>query len=209
MDFVRPLGTVTPTLDGDVLKVLAGAEADFTAARITRMVPEASEAGVRKVLDRLVRQGTVRVNLAGPVKLFSLNRDHLAADAILALSRLRAQLLERLVAEVDSWQVKPLAAAVFGSAARNEAGPDSDVDILVIRPARRSPEAPVWRTQVAELQTAVTKWTGNDARVLEYGADELVAGRVTRDRVLIDALQHGLFFHGSASAIRNRMRVAK
>jgi predicted nucleotidyltransferase len=209
MNFARPLGTVTPTLDADVLKVLAGADAEFTAARVTRMVPAASERGVRKVLDRLVRQGSVRMNSAGPVKLFSLNRDHLAADAIIGLSRLRAQLVERLDTAVSTWQVKPLAAAVFGSVARGEAGPDSDIDILIIRPARRSPDAPAWRNQIAELQTAVTNWTGNDARVLEYGADELSAGRVTRDRVLRDAMQHGLFFHGSASAIRRRMRAAK
>jgi Nucleotidyltransferase domain len=209
MDFGQPLGTVTPTLDGDVLKVLAGADADFTAARITRMVPEASESGVRKVLDRLVRQGTVRMNRTGPVKLFSLNRDHLAAEAIIGLTRLRGQLLDRLTTAVSTWQVKPLAAAVFGSVARGDAGPDSDVDILVIRPARRSPDAPVWSTQMGDLQGAVTKWTGNDARILEYGADELAAGRTTRDRVLRDAVEHGLFFHGSASAIRKRMRGAR
>jgi predicted nucleotidyltransferase len=209
MDFAHPLRAVTPTLDGDVLKVLAGADAEFTAARVARMVPEASERGVRKVLDRLVRQGTVRMNQAGPVRVFSLNREHVAADAIIGLSRLRAQLVERLTTAVSTWRVKPLAAAVFGSAARGEAGPDSDIDILVIRPARRSPDAPVWSTQIGDLQTAVTKWTGNDARVLEYGADELTAGRAMRDRVLRDAMQHGLFFHGSASAIRRRLRGAK
>lgn len=209
MDFAHPLRAVTPTLDGDVLKVLAGADADFTAARIARMVPEASERGVRKVLDRLVRQGTVRMNQAGPVRVFSLNREHLAADAIIGLSRLRAQLVERLTTAVSTWQVKPLAAAVFGSVARAEAGPDSDIDILVIRPARRSPEGPVWSTQIGDLQTAVTKWTGNDARVLEYGADELADGRVSRDRVLRDAMENGLFFHGSTSAIRRRLREAK
>jgi predicted nucleotidyltransferase len=209
VDFAHPLRTVTPTLDGDVLKVLAGADAEFTASRIARMVPEGSERGVRKVLDRLVRQGTVRTNQAGPVRMFRLNREHLAAGAIIGLSRLGAQLVEHLATAVGAWQVKPVAAAVFGSVARGEAGPDSDIDILIIRPARRSPESPVWSTQIADLQTAVTKWTGNDARVLEYGADELIASRVTRERVLRDAMHHGLFFHGSANVIRRRSRGAK
>jgi predicted nucleotidyltransferase len=208
MDFAHPLRTVTPTLDGEVLKVLAGADDDFTAARIARMLPAGSERGVRKVLDRLVRQGTVRMSQAGPVRMFSLNREHLAAVAIIGLSRLRAQLVERLATAVSAWQVKPVAAAVFGSVARGEAGPDSDVDILIIRPARRSSESPAWTSQVAELQTAVAEWTGNDARVLEYGADELTAGRVKRERVLRDAMHDGLFFHGSANVIRKRLRGA-
>lgn len=208
MDFAHPLRTVTPTLDGEVLRVLAGADDDFTAARIARMVPKGSERGVRKVLDRLVRQGTVRMSQAGPVRMFALNREHLAAVAIIGLSRLGAQLVERLVTAVSAWQVKPVAAAVFGSVARGEAGPDSDVDILIIRPARRSSESPAWTSQVAELQTAVTEWTGNDARVLEYGADELTAGRVKRERVLRDAMHDGLFFHGSANVIRKRLRGA-
>jgi predicted nucleotidyltransferase len=208
MDFARPLRTVTPTLDGDVLTVLAGADADFTAARIAQLVPDGSERGVRKVLDRLVRQGTVRMNQAGPVRLFSLNREHLAAGAVIELSRLRLRLVERLTTAIDEWQVKPVAAAVFGSVARGEAGPDSDIDIIIVRPARRSPESPVWRTQIADLQTAVTKWTGNDARVLEYGADELTAHRLRRERVLREAVHDGLFFHGSADAIRRRSRRA-
>jgi nucleotidyltransferase-like protein len=209
MDFAHPLGTVTPTLDGDVLKVLAGADAEFTAARIARLIPEGSERGVRKVLDRLVREGTVRMNQSAPVRLFSLNRDHLAADAIICLSSLRVQLVERLASAVGTWSVKPVAAALFGSAARDAASPDSDVDILIIRPRGQSPGSPPWGDQIAELQAAVTRWTGNDARILEFGAEELAGAIPSREPVLREAMRDGLFVHGSASAIRKRLRQAR
>lgn len=96
MDLKHPFAVVTPTVDGDVLAVLAGAEAAFTGREVHRLVGQYSEAGVRKVLGRLVEQGIVLVERAGPSYLYRLNRDHLAAPQIIALAGLRAELLGRL-----------------------------------------------------------------------------------------------------------------
>lgn len=208
MNFRRPFETVTPTLDGDVLAVLAGADAEFTAAQVARMVGDASERGVRNALDRLARQGIVHLNRTTPVKLFALNRDHLAAPWVIGLSGLRAQLLDRLERAVGDWTVKPLAATLFGSVARGEAGPDSDVDVLVVRPARQDPDSGDWPQQVEALRSALTAWTGNDARLLEYGADEIELLTSRRERVVREALRDGIFFHGSAAAVRRNIGPA-
>lgn len=207
MNFRRPFETVTPTLDGDVLAVLAGADAEFTAARVARMVGDASERGVRNALDRLARQGIVHLNRTTPVKLFALNRDHLAAPWVIGLAGLRAQLLDRLERAVADWTVKPLAAALFGSVARGEAGPDSDVDVLIVRPARQDPDSGDWPQQMEALRSALTAWTGNDARLLEYGADEIEL--MPSERVVRDALRDGIFFHGSAAAVRRFIGPAR
>jgi hypothetical protein len=42
MDFGRPFNVVTPTLDGDVLGVLAGAEEEFTGRRIHQVLERGS-----------------------------------------------------------------------------------------------------------------------------------------------------------------------
>ena len=79
MELSRPLATVTPTLDGDVLRVLARADADFTGGDIHRLLDGPSIRGIAKTLNRLTEQGIVNRRLAGRAFLYRLNRDHLAA----------------------------------------------------------------------------------------------------------------------------------
>lgn len=65
MDIGHPLATVTPTVDGDVLAVLAQNEATFTPGQLRRLLGRYSEAGIRKVLMRLTEQGVVHGDRVG------------------------------------------------------------------------------------------------------------------------------------------------
>lgn len=65
MQLSKPFGTVTPTLDGDVLGVLASAEVSFTITQIQRILTTVSGEGIRKVLTRLTTQGVGLRNQAG------------------------------------------------------------------------------------------------------------------------------------------------
>src|SRR4051812_28639181 len=136
MDFRRPLSTVTPTLDGDVLVVLAGVDAELTGREVHRLANRGSEHGIRKVLDRLVDEGVVNRRPAGSAKLYRLNREHLAAPAIEALAGMRRELLRRMRDAATAWEITPAGVVLFGSFARGEASRESDVDILVVRPAQ-------------------------------------------------------------------------
>ncbi|MEX1163819.1 MAG: hypothetical protein WEB03_09580, partial [Nitriliruptor sp.] len=73
MELQRPLAVVTPTLDGDVLCVLAGADATFTGRQVARLLPSHSQKGINNVLRRLTEQGIVTMAVAGPAHLYSLN----------------------------------------------------------------------------------------------------------------------------------------
>lgn len=109
---------------------------------------------------------------------------------------MRSQLLQRLGDTVEDWSIKPVVAVVFGSVARGEASEDSDLDLLVVRPANCSAEFPTWEIQLAELAESATKWTGNDTRILEFGAHELEA-RARSEGVLRAAAHEGVPFFGS------------
>ena len=65
MELNRPFATVTPTLDGDVLAVLAAHDATFTTGQIHRVLNSFSEEGIRRVLSRLVLQGVVLAERVG------------------------------------------------------------------------------------------------------------------------------------------------
>jgi hypothetical protein len=207
MDFREPLATITPTLDGDVLRVLARADAEMTGREIQRMAGSGSPQGIRNAADRLTAQGVVSRRLVGNAHLYTLNREHLASQWIEGLASLPEQLTQRLRGAVGAWKQAPVAALLFGSIARGEGTSDSDLDLLVVRPLGCDPDMPAWRGQIAELQEHATAWTGNDARVLEYGEDEFEQGDA--DPVLASALDEGIELFGSRRALRQSMKAAK
>jgi predicted transcriptional regulator len=201
MNLQRPFQVVAPTLDGDVLTLLTSANRPLTGRAIARE-SGASHGGVQRALEHLVAEGIVTRERAGRAFLYRLNRDHLAARWIEGLASLRLELIERLREKVAAWQVPADAVVLLGSAARNEAGQRSDIDLLVIRPATVDYDHSVWREQVRALESAAATWTGNDTRVLEYAGDEIA----NEEPVLDMAATEGIELHGS---LRRLLRTAR
>lgn len=196
MDLARPLTVVTPTVDADVLAVLAGATASFTGRQVHQVAGRHSERGVRNALQRLCSQGIVERERVGSSDRYNLNRVHLAAPHIEALAGLRSELLERLTSLFESWTVRAEYAALFGSAARGTMRLDSDIDVFVVRPGGIGADDERWVEQLAVLARAVTAWTGNDARVLELSSDEVRTGLARGERVLADISAEGIVLYG-------------
>jgi len=199
MDFSHPMRVVTPTLDGDVLTVLAGAEEEFSGRRIHRLLGHSSEPGVRKAVERLVDQGVVHRRRAGRAMLYRLNRRHLAATHIEGLASLRMQLVQHLRDCIDGWDPLPRLALLFGSVARGEAGPASDLDLLVVRRSDVREGAEAWQRQLAALELEAGDATGNDARILEYGERELADADVRP--LVAEALRGGIELFGSRRSL--------
>jgi predicted nucleotidyltransferase len=193
MELSHPLATVTPTLDGDVLAVLAQHEASFTTGQLRRVLGRYSEEGIRKVLIRLTRQGVVHSKRVGNSYSYWLNGEHLAAGPIIELAHIPRTLLRRIEERLSNWTCSPTYAAVFGSAARGTMTADSDLDILLVR----SDVTPIveWEQQVAALVADIAKWTGNDTRPLEYTVSDLSAAR--DEPVLRAVLADGLTVAGT------------
>lgn len=209
MDLARPLSVITPTVDGDVLAVLARADASFTGRQVHQIAGRHSERGVRNALHRLSAQGIVLRERVGSADQYRLNRAHLAAPHVEALAKLRDELLSRLAGEVKGWTVSPVFAALFGSAARGEMHPKSDIDLLVVRPDTVDADDPQWRTQLDALASSVTAWTGNDTRILEFSVREARTGLAAGDGVLLAARDEGIVLHGSLTYLSDLRRRAR
>jgi predicted nucleotidyltransferase len=201
----RPLATVTPTLDGDVLAVLATHDATFTTGQIHRVLNRYSEEGIRKVLSRLVQQGVVQAERVGHAYAYRLNNAHLAAEPIVALAKLFSKFLNRLEEQLSGWDHRPRYAAVFGSAVRGTMTVDSDVDLFLVR--ENDTPMTEWEMQVTELAAAVTAWTGNDARVVEYTVADLRAART--EPMVQDVLERGLTVAGSRAWLLKQLRLGQ
>lgn len=116
--------------------------------------------------------------------VYSLNRDHVLHPAVAALIRSADELSRRLRKEISGWQVQPVAAALYGSAARRDGDANSDVDVLLIRPAGSGPrQDDVWSGQVHRLRDQVYRWTGNRCQVTDRPVSSL--RKLSRSREVI------------------------
>ena len=172
MDVARPITAVIPSLDGPVLEALAKTTLPLTGRQVHR-IAGGSEAGVRKVLTRLVSQGIVHVTAAGPSLLYVANREHLAWPAIEVLASLRQRLLQQLAADLSGWGPAPVHVSLFGSAARADGDIDSDIDLFVVRPAEVEEDSEPWASNIDRLRTNVTAWTGNHCQIFQLDIQRL------------------------------------
>ncbi len=188
MDLARPARSVVPTLDAEVLVVLAGTTMPLTGRQVHRLSGVPSPQSVADVLARLESTGMVDVTEAGRSRLYILNRDHVAADAVLALVDLRGRLFARIREMVSSWPIQPVAMSVFGSAARGDGNTSSDVDLFLVRPESVAEDDENWGTAVFELAQRVHRWSGNRAGVHQLTPSE-VTNMVSRGGPIVASIR--------------------
>lgn len=204
----RPFLLLTPTLDGDVLLKLALAEAEFTPPQVHRLIGSHSVEGVRNALQRLAEQGIVLQRKAGMAVLYELNRQHLAAPAVIAIAQIQNQLILRLRERFAEWSIRTPYAALFGSAVTGSMKPESDLDIFVVRPARTNPDGETWRSQLDRLTQECSQWTGNDCRVLEYSSSEVNQAIANNDLVVRDIRSKGVRLVGASGYLSRTTATA-
>ena len=147
MDVSDPTRSITSSLDGPVLAVLAAAGRPLTVGEIAQLSVRGSEIGIRKCLGRLVEQGIVRAVEMGRNRVHELNREHVAAGIAVELANLRLEFLKRLRDELASWNPRPVAAWLFGSTARADGDENSDIDLLLVRGLRRGETMTLFESQ--------------------------------------------------------------
>jgi predicted nucleotidyltransferase len=172
MDVAAPHRAVVAGLDGDVLVLLAKTTQPMSGREIAERLGLRSHDGVRKSLERLVRQGMVLREGTRSAFMHVLNRDHVGCAAVLALAGMRAELWARIRSAVANWTLPAVHASVFGSAARGDGDEQSDIDLFVVRPGTVAEDHPGWLDQIERLRAQVEAWTGNRASIVEQ--DELV-----------------------------------
>lgn len=196
MDVARPYSAVAPSLDGEVLVVLAGTTKPMSTRRISQLVKHGSYGGVKKAVERLVEQGLVSRETAGNAHLHLLNREHLAAPIVDAMAGLRSAFLSRLREGFSTWAPPPLHASLFGSAARGDGDTHSDIDLFIVRPSEVDDEDPVWREQFATISEQILAWTGNRAGPVEVSQADLADLLQANPSVLRDLREHGIALAG-------------
>ena len=156
MNIADPILSVIPSLHGPVLAVLTRTNAPLRQADVHRLAAAGSYSGIRKVLHQLVDHGVVDEVPGG----FRLNRDHLAAEAIVQLASVHGLLTERLRRWADGHDGVQFV-GLFGSVARRDGDESSDIDVLVLADLPEETRSAL-RDELTEL---LGRWTGNHGHV--------------------------------------------
>jgi predicted nucleotidyltransferase len=187
MDVTTPLRSIAPTVESDVLSVLTRSRVAMTGRHVQQLAGR-SYAQVRDVLRRLAAQGLVDLERHGNTVTYSLNRDHVLAPAIEIASTAAGEIERRLLVALEAWLPSPTAAVTFGSFARRDGGPESDIDLLLVRPDDIPEDDAAWMAQRYDLARQLERWTGNRAQIVELTSAEL-DGAIDRGDDLISAVR--------------------
>lgn len=177
MDFVDPIAAVVPGVQGRVLAVLAQTSTELSLRNIARL-SGVSPAQASRVLGRLVDLGLVERREVPPASLFRLVEGHVASRLIVELSRARPRVLEAMRRAATTLPARSVVA--FGSFARGEADADSDIDVVVVRPAHLDEDELSWTRALDKWRHRVRCIAGNRVEVLEV--DEMDVARLIRSR---------------------------
>jgi predicted nucleotidyltransferase len=196
MDFARPIQALIPGAQGRILAVLAETSAELNLRTLARL-SGVSLAQVSRVMPALVDLGVVERREVPPSALFRLVPDHVAARALLQLTRARTTVLEEVGRSAATLDPAPLAVVVYGSFARGDSSRDSDIDVVVVRPDGITDDDDPWHDQLEAWRRQAVRLTGNPVELLVVDLD--AAQRQLRGRRPLWAAirREGIVVHGS------------
>jgi predicted nucleotidyltransferase len=178
VDFLRPLEAVIPGAQGRLLAVFAETTAGLsvrTAARLSGV----SLAQTSRLLPELAALGILERSEVPPSTVYRLVEDNVASRAIKQLARAHGLVLAELGEAAKTMPARPLSIVVFGSFARGDAGPESDVDVVMVHQSGVDATT-MWAEGVEEWRRVARRLTGNEVEVMEV--DERVIGARLRSR---------------------------
>ncbi|MBE0418077.1 MAG: nucleotidyltransferase domain-containing protein [Coriobacteriia bacterium] len=116
-----------------VLRLLANSSVSLTGRQVAELA-KLTPAGAARVLDRLASLSVVRRRRVGRAVLHELERDSdLVQTIVLPVFEAEAELQTRLERDLaETFGPESISVVLFGSVARREAEPGSDIDVLVV-----------------------------------------------------------------------------
>ena len=102
--------------------------------------------------------------------------------------------------QIARWQVQPVHASIYGSVARHEERPDSDIDVMLVRPPITTSEADhAWLQQLRELISSGEKFD-RDVQPFVVGKDDLLAYATASPLFFAEVVVDGVVLRGTTLA---------
>lgn len=169
MDLARPIEALIPGAQGRLLGALVCAGQELNT-RTAAEIASVSAAHASRVLAELVTLGVVRRRDVPPVVLYQLVDDSAVGRLLVELCNLRGRVFAEMTAAALEMSPGPVRIVVFGSVARCDSGPESDIDVLIVAPAGADPDS--WETSVSAWRKRVERFAGSRVELLEINEHE-------------------------------------
>jgi predicted nucleotidyltransferase len=196
VNYVRPIESIIPGVQGKVLTVLAGTETELTMSTVSRLAGTGVNRTV-SVLNHLVALGLVERRDVGASALVRLARENEAVRSILELSRLRDAVLARIGSEAKTIDPAPLSVVVFGSMARGEARPESDIDVVVVRSSDVDADDAGWTESLGRWSDKARVIAGSPVNLLVVAEQDVPKLLRRRNSVWQEIVRSGIPLVGS------------
>lgn len=191
MDLAFPVKAVASGLDGPILNTLAGTTLPLSLTQVVNLSDCGSMSGVRKALIRFCSQGLVLGVPGG----YCLNREHLAASAVLALADMRRELIKRVESISQTWDVEIHLLGFLGSFARADGSQESDIDVLLVATGQSVDQL------AGQLSERIQTWTGNETHVVALTLADIVRMKAKNERILHEWQRDLLVISGDKKVI--------
>ncbi len=192
MHFGEPFGGLLPGARGAVLAALLRTGTSLTGRQLHALVSDQHSLwSVQEALKALAQVGVVESRTIGRAGVHAINEDHASVPPLRALVD-PITVLTTVIEEATDSRVKTV--LLFGSIARGEPRPDSDIDLAVIATAD-------WDGRVA-LEDHVRTRIGNSCDALVLTPAEFDRLARTGEPVVTDILHEGVALVGSKPRIR-------
>ncbi len=172
MDYVSPVETIIPGVQGKVLGLLSRSDTEMSMRAVGRLAGVSAQQS-SLVLGQLIDLGIVERRDVPPVALVRLAPDNLAAQMVITLAGLHQGALGRLAELATSITPAPASLVIFGSFARSQAVLGSDLDVLAVRPAGLPGDHDRWTDSLGVWTDTARRLVGNPVNLIEVAAEEL------------------------------------
>jgi predicted nucleotidyltransferase len=197
VDYTRPVQALIPGTQGKILGVLTGTTAQLNLTTISRLAG-VSPAQASRVLPELVHLGLVERVEAPPSALFRLMDENVVGGLVRSMADLGYLALKAVGDSVALQKSRPELVIVFGSFARGEADADSDLDLVIVRPAGIDDDDSAWAESIVTLSQDVARALGNPVNTLEVSANDLERRLKSRSELWKSIYTEGIVVYGDA-----------
>ncbi|MCJ1709527.1 nucleotidyltransferase family protein [Microbacterium sp. VKM Ac-2923] len=200
MNLSEPLEGLTSKVAAAVLRVLSRTDAGLSGRQVHKVAGVGSTSSVHKALTDMVAVGLVTVESRPPSLIYRPNRVHVlwkaVGEALLsrdrAIEEIRLFFIDEVPDEVpEDWRVT---ATLYGSTARRDSTPQSDVDVLVVFPDGFDTDE---RADLAlRLAERIEELTGNTAQVNTMDRGGFLRRQSDGDVFLANVQREGIHLFG-------------
>jgi predicted nucleotidyltransferase len=170
MDLSRPIEALIPGARGEILGAMICAGRELSTADVGRLSrvsgPQAS-----RVLAQLVGLGIVERREVPPAVLYKPVEGNVVVQLLVDLCNARDRVFFFAAERAKLISPEPIHVAVYGSVAAGVSGPDSDLDVLVVRPAGAQ-DGDSWVQSLDQWRVELQRFAGLPVSVLELGESE-------------------------------------